>query len=163
MREQPQLTSLDLWGEHEQLCNDLIRAALKELASQPVDRQENDLNRDLYFALIRASQKIARHRGPLATPVYEGRNPPDPSDEERAEREFKIPDFQWGYVDHLANDIDIAARYFVVECKRLTSQTSLSERRYVECGVNRFISPAHGYGKGAGEWRDGGLPSTHPH
>ena len=34
MSEQPQLTSLDLWGEHEQLSNDLIRAALKDLASQ---------------------------------------------------------------------------------------------------------------------------------
>ena len=127
-----------------------LREALEDLSEKAnVDQDEPDLNRDLYRAIIRASH-AASQRGDHLPPVApEGHNPPDPSDEERATREFKIPDFYWAYLDPYVDDPDHAAKQFVVECKRLTRPHARYARKYVTSGIRRFISLDHGYGKGA--------------
>jgi hypothetical protein len=150
MRERPRLTSLDLWGAHEHRCLQLLHEALALVAREDDGDAETDLNRRLYRAIVRVSHAAARSGDPPPVVVPEGRNPPHPSDRERAEREFKIPDFYWAYIDHLADDPDAAAKQFVVECKRLTlaSEGWNYTAEYVRSGIARFISRGHGYGIG---------------
>ena len=77
----------------------------------------------------------------------EARNPPAASDLERNTREYKIPDFRWGYVDAQADDPNDGAKQFFVECKRLTQPQNHYAREYVVSGIERFRSPGHAYGK----------------
>ncbi len=148
MNQRPQLSSLDLWSDHEQLCKQLLRDALAELEDSPIDADENDLNRLLYRAIIRVSQRASESGDHVPVVVPEGRNPPAASDKERAEREFKTPDFYWAYIDPLASDPNDASKQFVVECKRLAKPISRYAREYVKSGIARFINIGHGYGKG---------------
>ena len=148
MGRQPLLSSIDLWAVHERLCSDLLRRALEALADRSPLANENDLNRDLYRAIIRLSHAAAQ-TGELVPPVVpEGRNPPSATDQERAEREFKRPDFYWAYIDPLVDDPNDASKQFVVECKRLTNPTGHYTQEYVRSGVARFVTPRHGYGMG---------------
>ena len=148
MNRQPLLSSIDLWRNHELVCTRLLREALMMLADRSPHEDENDLNRCLYRAIIRASYEADRRGEIVPVVVPEGRNPPASSDVERAEREFKIPDFYWAYIDPHANDPNDAAKQFVVECKRLTDPRTYYTREYVKSGVKRFIDVSHGYGKG---------------
>ena len=148
MSQRPLLSSIDFWSDHERLCKELLWTALQVLDDTPIDADENDLNRLLYRAIIRVSHSAAQGGNHIPAVVPEGRNPPAASDQERAEREFKIPDFYWAYVDPLAIDPDDASKQFVVECKRLTNPLSRYTREYVRSGVARFINLGHGYGKG---------------
>ena len=148
MNQRPLLSSIDLWDDHEQLCKRLLRDALVELANSPVDADENSLNRLLYGAIIRVSHRASQSGDHIPPVVPEGKNPPAASDQERAEREFKIPDFYWSFIDPLASDPNDASKQFVVECKRLTNPTARYAREYVRSGIARFISFGHGYGKG---------------
>ncbi len=148
MNQRPQLSSIDFWEDHEQLCKQLLRDALAELTPRPIDADENDLNRLLYRAIIRVSQKAAQDGNHIPVVVPEGRNPPAASDQERAEREFKIPDFYWAYIDPHASDPNDASKQFVVECKRLANPIARYAREYVRSGIARFINFGHGYGKG---------------
>ena len=149
MSSQPRLSSVALWRNHERICLKLLQEALSTLVDEPTDKKETDLNRSLFRAIIRASYEAERRGEHIPMVVLEGRNPPDLSDLERAEREFKIPDFYWGYIDPLAADPNEAAKYFVVECKRLTEPRAWYTREYVKSGIVRFVSVSHGYGKGA--------------
>lgn len=148
MNQQPRLSSMDLWNEHERLCRQLLQVALKVLKGMPVDTDENELNRLLYRAIIRASHTAAQNGQHVPPVVPEGRNPPAASDMERVQREYKIPDFYWAYVDPLTNDPNDASKQFVVECKRLTNPIVRYGREYVRSGIARFIEYGHGYGKG---------------
>jgi hypothetical protein len=130
----------------------LLREALGALEDGPDDEREQDLNRRLYRSIVAAQVRAAREETEQVSGVVpEGRNPPVASDEQRGAREHKIPDFYWAYIDHLASDPAAAARQFVVECKRLTTATRnwSYTRQYIEGGVMRFLSEAHGYGKAA--------------
>lgn len=145
MTDRPRLTSVDLWAQHESSCLGVLRAALARLDGVPKQACEVDINRRLFFELVRASHDA---HFPVA-PIPEGLNPPSPSDAERAAREHKRPDFYWAYIDDLAADPYRAAKQFVVECKRLAmgSRTWVYTEQYVRSGVVRYISPDHGYGK----------------
>ncbi len=151
MNGRPLLTSIDLWGNHERRCLRILRDALELLEPPGDNEREVDINRRLYFCLVRASHAIAAGGSgeTLPAPVPEARNAPSATDEERATREHKIPDFQWGYIDHLASNPAAAARQFVVECKRLTvaSKNWVYTEQYVQAGIARFVSPEHAYGK----------------
>ena len=147
MTRQPQLSSIDLWNDHEQLFLELLLEAVAELVGQSTEANENDLNRRLFRAIIRVSYNAARSGIDVPTVVPEGRNPPAASDKERAKREFKIPDFYWAYVDPLVDDPNQAYKQFVVECKRLTSPESTYFPAYVRSGIARFINQGHGYGQ----------------
>jgi hypothetical protein len=150
MIEAPPLASIDLWERHEARCLTLLRQSLALLAPGPPDERENAINRRLYRAISDAQVEAAR-RGeePVAPVVPEGMNPPDVSDEQRAAREDKRPDFYWGVIDHLAEPG--TARQYVLECKRLTrkSRKWSYTHQYSNSGILRFLSEDHGYGKGA--------------
>ena len=148
MSRQPRLSLIDLWGNHERLCTELLRQALGSLVDKSPHANENDLNRDLYRAIIRLSHKAAQSGKHIPPVVPEGRNPPASTDLERAKREFKIPDFYWAYIDPLVDDPDDASQQFVVECKRLTNPSAHYMREYVDSGIARFIDLGHGYGMG---------------
>jgi len=150
MSESLQFASIDLWHRHEARCLALLRQALALLAPGPPAERETAINRRLYRAIIVAQVEAERHgQGPMAPVVPEGMNPPDASDEQRAAREDKRPDFYWGVIDHLAEPG--TARQYVLECKRLTRRSASWSytREYVDAGILRFITEGHGYGKGA--------------
>lgn len=153
MTDRPRLSSIDLWANHERRCLRILREALELLDLPDDDEGEVDLNRRLYRCVVRASHAIAARDQVEQLPVVvpEGRNPPAASDAERADREHKIPDFYWAYIDHLAIDPLSAARQFVVECKRLTTASSrwIYTEQYVQAGVVRFVTVEHAYGKEA--------------
>ena len=148
MNRQPRLSSIDLWSDRERLFLKLLQEAVATLVDQPTEANENDLNRNLFRAINRASHHEAQSGFEIPPVIFEGRNPPAASDQERAEREFKRPDFYWAYIDPLAEDPLEGYKVFVVECKRLTNPTSTYFREYVRSGIARFINVAHGYGKG---------------
>ena len=147
MNNQPRLSSAALWKNHERICLNLLQEALSTLVDEPTDEKETDLNRSLFRAIIRASYEAERRGEHIPMVVLEGRNPPDLSDLERAERESKIPDLYWGYIDPLAADPNEAAKYFVVECKRLTEPRAWYTTEYVKSGIVRFVTVGHGYGR----------------
>ena len=138
MGHQPRLSTLGLWERHERLCMQLLREALEALDNQPPREVENNLNRLLYRAINRATQQLIQSGEHHPSVVYEGRNPPAGSDSERAEREFKIPDFYWAYVDPHASDPNYASKQFVVECKRLTRPPARYARKYMKLGLPAF-------------------------
>ena len=148
MTDQPQLSSIDIWSYRERVFKALLWEALRSLADQSTETNENDLNRCLFRAIIRATHQAAQNGEDVPIVVYEGRNLPAASDHERAEREFKIPDFYWAFIDPLANDPDDSCKQFVVECKRLTNPFARYTGEYVKSGIVRFINVRHGYGKG---------------
>ncbi len=114
-------------------------------------RQRNDLvkceptlNRLLYFCIEEANRKYH-----LPLPAYDGHNPPDPEDKQKAERENNRPDFYWTLMDHVP---DNCSRTFALECKRLDVKSQSSNWRYTEqyvrAGILRFFLEEKGYGKG---------------
>lgn len=143
------LSSGELWERHERRCLEVLIGALLRFRLDRTDESEGELNRRFYLCLLEAARDIER-RDDVELPVVvpEGQNPPLLSDQARAAREFKRPDFYWAYHDH---DGPEPARQFVVECKRLTpaSRRWVYTDQYVEAGIARYTSEAHGYGKAA--------------
>jgi hypothetical protein len=129
---------------------DIFRRALVLLAASRPDGGEPEINRALYDCV----QIAVRHRYldgnhvPYAPVAYEARNAPTPATKGTSS-EFKIPDFQWGYMDHQQPDPRNSARYFAIECKRLGKRTRswVFNLHYVEDGIVRFMDPAYRYGK----------------
>jgi hypothetical protein len=125
---------------------EVLVMALEAFSFSGLDEGEAELNRRLYFGLCDAARRIeARDDIELPVVVPEGYNPPLLSDQARAARESKRPDFYWAYHDH---DSDEPVRQFVLECKRLTvaSRNWVYSDQYVIAGVARFTSLQHGYG-----------------
>jgi hypothetical protein len=107
----------------------------------------------LYFCLLEAIRSLREsgREGFDHPPTPEGHNPPDPDDVLRATRENKIPDFCWGYIDHLELDSRRSARNYVIECKRLGNPPRpdwILNQNYVVKGVLRFVTEEHDYAKG---------------
>ncbi len=143
MSARPRLSALRLWPAREAECLELLTEALAQLARDPgADPNEDSINRRLMRFLDAATWQAGGTLGPV---VYEGRSSPAPSDDLRASREFKRPDFAWLWIDDLATDPMLSRREFVVECKRLGAEPFPA--RYVADGVLRFINATHAYGK----------------
>src|SRR5437660_1382944 len=121
---QPHISRLSIWERHESRVIEVLLAALAILQSKVgLAQSEIDLNRELYFCLLEANrQQWALGNGFDHPPISEAKNPACPDDEHRVRRENKIPDFQWGYINHTELDPRYSARYFVLECKRLGKQ-----------------------------------------
>ena len=148
MSSPPRLDSLGLWNRYEGMFLELIRQALGDLADCPPNEDEDDLNRRLYKAVTRAAYRVAQEVDGLPGVIPNAPNPPAAGDEEKAERESKRPDFTWSFVDNYAASADDGAKQFVLECKRLTAPDSRFTREYVVSGIDRFLSPGHGYAAG---------------
>ena len=136
----PQLNSLRLWATREARCFSIIERALWLLRQfQDLPETEVELNRQLYFCLLKATREL--YPEDEIAPITECNNQPDPDDEARAKREQKRPDFQWIYLDRYESDPHRSSKQFVVECKRL-GKSSRSDwvlnLNYVNHGINRF-------------------------
>jgi hypothetical protein len=151
---QVRISKLNTWGRHEQKVLAVLLKALSLLrAKRELMKSEVFLNRELFFCLLEANRALwdSGEGGFSYPPIPEGKNLPDPNDEERKEREDKIPDFNWCYIDHSQADPRKSAHCFVIECKRLgrtlDSQWILNEN-YVKHGILRFVTTKHGYAQG---------------
>lgn len=130
----------------EHVASLIIEALLLLRQRNDLVKGEPTLNRLLYYCIQDANLKYH-----LPLPAYDGHNPPDPEDEQKAEREDNRPDFYWTLMDHVAN-YDKCYRTFVLECKRLDVKSESSNWRYTEqyviAGILRFFLEEKGYGKG---------------
>lgn len=147
----PLISELPLWERHEQRVLAILRSALERLQTRIPQGNETALNRELYFCILDVNSQTKESGDPSwfeHPPVFEGRNPPTPDTEDTAS-ERKIPDLQWGYIDHQASDPRRSARYFVIECKRLgvPSHAKRTNLHYVKNGIHRFIELEWQYGK----------------
>ena len=149
MSKQFRSLSDKLWRDFEGLCLRILQKALLDIAREATIAEDEDcLNRQLYKAIIRVSYAYIQQGDHLPPVVYEGSNPPSGSDQKRAKREFKRPDFYWAYIDEYTVSADDSAKQFVVECKRLTRPHAHYTREYVKSGIGRFVARDYGYGKG---------------
>jgi len=148
----PNLKHLNFWEKHERRVLQVLTIALRLLAREGnLPAGENQINRKLFFCILRAVRERHEQGTDLISyPIYEGNNQPDASDEERAAREGKRPDFQFGFIDHQEPNPDASAKQYVVECKRL-GESGRSDwvlnTNYVQHGVLRFHDQEYGYGK----------------
>lgn len=151
MITRPYISSLDLWGRHEQRVLAALTLALEKLKEEAnIPEDEVGLNRRLSDCVLRAIRELDPDGSIyVSPPMWECNNQPDPDDETRAKREDKRPDCHWGYIDHLA-DASRSARHYVLECKRLGEPVRSNwvlNRNYINHGIIRFIDESHGYGK----------------
>jgi hypothetical protein len=127
----------------------IIERALQLLqAESGLPESECDLNRRLYFELLKASRDL--YPQDPVPPMMECNNQPDPDDQARATREHKRPDFQWCYLDKYELDPERSSRQFTVECKRLGAprkESWIFNSNYVTNGICRFRDPVWGYGQ----------------
>ncbi len=147
----PLISDLPLWENHERRVLAILRSALDRLRSTTTEGGEPELNRKLYLCILEVNRENRKLNDLWFDypPVFEGRNPPTPDTEDSAS-ERKIPDLQWGYIDHQAIDPRRCIRNFVIECKRLGSPSGSGWKfnaHYVDDGVRRFIDPEWQYGK----------------
>jgi len=145
----PSLKSRNLWAKREARCLAILERALFLLRrTKSLPEAEVDLNRLLYFCLLRASRELYPNDGIAPTP--ECNNQPDPDDNARAIREHKRPDFQWIYLDKYENNPERSSKQFVVECKRLGKSSRSAwvlNSNYVNHGVQRFKDIEWAYGQ----------------
>lgn len=145
----PQLHSLHLWATREARCFSIIERALGFLRqTQHLPESEVDLNRQLYFCLLKATREL--YPEDEIPPIPECNNQPDPDDEARAKREQKRPDFQWIYLDRYESDPNRSSKQFVVECKRLGKAVRANwilNLNYSNHGIGRFREPDWAYAK----------------
>lgn len=145
----PRLRTLGIWAKREEMFIVILERALQLLQAQNgLPESECDLNRLLYFKLLRASQDL--YPSDPVAPTTECNNQPDPDDEARTAREHKRPDFQWCYRDNYEPDPERSSRQFTVECKRLGAPRKASwilNSNYVTNGICRFRDPVWGYGQ----------------
>ena len=144
---QPNLYKLNSWQRHESRVVEVFEEALGELAQRDdLPNEENPLNRQLLGHVRRANCRLIRAgRGTRSSILYEANNQPRDSDEERALRELKRPDFKCGFVDADA-ELDL---FLDIECKRLgfaSSRSWVFNQNYITNGVARFENPDWGYG-----------------
>jgi len=129
----------------EHVASLIIEALLLLRQRNDLVKSEKTLNRLLYLCIQDANLKYC-----LPPPAYDGHNPPDPEDEQKAKREDNLPDFYWTLMDHQANNN--CYRTFVLECKRLDKKSESSNWEYTEqyviAGILRFFLEEKGYGKG---------------
>jgi hypothetical protein len=129
----------------EHVASLIIEALLLLRQRNDLVKGEKTLNRLLYYCIQDANLKYH-----LPLPAYDAHNPPDPEDEQKAEREDNLPDFYWTLMDHQANNN--CYRTFVLECKRLDKKSESSNWEYTEqyviAGILRFFLEEKGYGKG---------------
>lgn len=145
----PTFLSGDLWARREAHFTSVAVRALELLHAIAPIGDENALNRELYFCLLRASRELDPE-GVYPGPVAECCNQPDPDDLARATRESKRPDFTWSYLDPHEPDPLKSSIQFITECKRLGLPTNpqwVLNSNYVEHGVHRFVDPQWGYAR----------------
>lgn len=155
---QPRISQVSLWKNHEKRVVEVLVLALlllREKTDLILSKvNEEALNTELYFCLIEANKLLRAQnigKGFAYPPVAEGRNPPHTEDKLDSPRKKKIPDFYWGYIDHLEFDPRKSARNFYIECKRLgkpLQREKILTTLYIQNGVKRFITEEHAYAKG---------------
>ena len=168
MSDGPPLRSFSFWKQREEMCLNTLSRALTLLCLQEnLPEDEPQLNRLLYFGLLRAQREL--YPDDEIGPIAECNNQPDANDASLALRESKRPDFQWIYVDVYEPDPERSSKQFVVECKRLGRPSRPDwpfNVNYVLNGVKRFRDPSYGYGQGfsgaamVGYWQSMELPDV---
>ena len=140
-----------LWSTREAKCLSIIERALTMLReADDLAETEVELNRLLFFCLLRASREL--YPDDVIAPIMECNNQPDSDDEARARRGQKRPDFQWIYLDRYESDPQRSSKQFVVECKRLGEaprRNWVLNVNYSENGIRRFCDPEWAYAKQA--------------
>lgn len=142
----------EFWNKFESSILEIIKLAVHNfLNADTLPIEEDDLNREFYKCLVSANYSLRKlDRGQDSPPIYEACNQPHHSDQERSEREYKRPDFQWAITDFHEEDPSKSSKQFVLECKRIGKPVGSWKlnKNYVNHGIIRFIKKEYGYAKG---------------
>ena len=146
--------SKKFWFKFEREVTDVIQLALDYLLEKSnLPNSEDELNRILYFKMIRANFELLKQNDSRSEciPILEGRNQPNVDDVSREERkrEHKRPDFQFQRTDLNSINKFKSAKQFIVECKRLGEPSSnnwILNENYILNGVKRFLDFEWRYG-----------------
>src|SRR6188474_3482827 len=112
----PNLRQINYWENHERRVLKVLRIALRLLSREVLlSESEDPINRRLYFHILVAIREL-RNQGIefITFPIYEAYNQPAVEDPERATREGKRPDIQFGYMDHQEPNPLASAKQYVV-------------------------------------------------
>jgi hypothetical protein len=148
---QPRLSTRNIWKRYEEcICEILAYALILLQNNSGLIRDENELNRKLYYCLKEANAHYRKLGRGVDTPfMYEARNQPSRRHRRnKAPRENMRPDFQSGFIDHSEPDPQKQDKFFCIECKRLGDPPSsryILNENYVKKGIARFIEKQHGY------------------
>jgi len=103
---------------------------------------ENDISRDLYFAIHEVVFSAKYNKQRLDVPTFQANAQPSVKDKIKVKREDKCPDFLWSYFDY----VNRRRRDFHIECKRLRKEKNYHCREYVNNGLNRYLDKEWSYG-----------------
>lgn len=151
---QPRISQLISWENHEINVREVLLLALASLPGKVSTILEDEISRQLFFAIRQANCELLRAgRGLLHPITYQGQNPPHVDDISPAKREKKKPDFYWALInpDEVIDNPLASERQFVIECKRLGKRTKSGNKLnedYVKDGIVRFVLEEYGYAKG---------------
>jgi hypothetical protein len=150
VNSRPRLSQIPLWERHENRVLNILRDALSRLVASGPSGSEVEISRELYFCILEVNRRnrVSGDDWFDHPPTWEAKNPPK-TDTSGMSSERKIPDLQWGYVDHEEPDPRSSARHFAIECKRLGPPTKAGwvfNLHYVNNGVVRFLDPDFKYG-----------------
>lgn len=151
----PRLSKIDSWSNYEIRILKVLKLALEILRCEEADltkENEDNLNYKLYFCMLDAVRELGgEDSGINSPPAYECTNQPLEDEEYLDIARKKRPDFQWGYIDHLAPPRKSAKHYYI-ECKRLGTPTRtdwIFNQNYISNGVLRFVKREWNYGRGS--------------
>lgn len=149
----PRLSIIDSWGNHEARVLRVLTLALEILRSNNPDlttENEDTLNYELYLCMLDAVRELGGvDSGFDWPPAYECINQPLEDEDHLDVARKRRPDFQWGYIDHLAPPRK-SAKFYYIECKRLGKPTPsgwVFNQNYISNGVLRFVNRAYNYGR----------------
>ena len=132
----------------------MLILALNILRSKESDltkENEDKLNFKLYFCMLEAVRKLGgEDSGINSPPVYECTNQPLEDEIHLDIARKKLPDFQWGYINHSEPDPKKSAKHYYVECKRLGTPIRndwVFNINYISNGVLRFLKRKWNYGR----------------
>src|SRR5437870_9704391 len=137
---QPRISQLKTWEEHEELVLEVLVKALLLLRDISDRKEDEDLvSRELLFCIREVNAHLLGLGRGIPYPIVpQGQNPPHADDKLPAPREKKKPDFYWAMIDPLEPNPRRRERQFVIECKRLGRPTSpkwILNQNYVQHGI----------------------------
>lgn len=138
-----------LWQRHENLYQALFCDALAQLTITEEQRKDEDAISEALCPILR--QVCFNHKDKPMPPEWEGPIAPVNKEELKGGKIRKRPDFTCRLVNTFADSSEMHEISLHVECKRLGEKIGSwnLNKNYIENGVKRFDSEAHGYGKRA--------------
>ena len=142
--KRPNLFTLDIWQRHE---NMVLQTLCEALSVLNLCVTANNAEDEITIELVKCIRNVVFNKKYTYSGniVCQAHNQPLGGAEESAIRLRKKPDIQWGFINTYADSVEGLERYFTIECKCLSSNSTATA--YVKNGILRFVLSDYGYGQ----------------